>query len=173
MQGVASIYVPTSLVQRLQDSSDSRSNSGMSIPETATALHIKQEVAYFLIQRKILEATVVKGPKREEWRVSDAQLKRFRDTYVFARDLAARSGFSSRKVISWLSAVGVHPCSGPRVDGGRQFIFRRDDLQRTELPLEHADMSLPAQQHGLPDKCGSRRLKGRTATRPTASRTNS
>jgi hypothetical protein len=109
---------------------------GLTVPEVARVLAIKQEVAYFLIRRGLLGADRVRGARRPEWRVSREQLADFQRDYVFAREIAARRGASPRSTMVWLAAVGRRPCSGPGVDGGRQALYRRSDLAEIELPLD-------------------------------------
>jgi hypothetical protein len=133
--GLPSLTLPFELVERIRQSGDGRHLVGNSVPEIARCLNVKQEVAYFLLRRGLLEGTRIRGPKREEWRVTSDQVQAFSSRYAFARDLAAGAGMSPRAVIARLAAVGRYPCSGPGIDGGRQVLFCRSELQSSELPL--------------------------------------
>jgi hypothetical protein len=102
--------------------------TGISIPEVASLLEIKQQVAYFLIRKGFLGCTIIKGQRRREARVSSEDIASFRDNYAFGRDYAKRLGCSPNALMHRLRKVGVDPASGPGVDAGRQLIYRREAI---------------------------------------------
>ncbi|MBP2229670.1 hypothetical protein J2847_002969 [Azospirillum agricola] len=53
----------------------------------------------------------------------------FRREYVTAPDLRGTRGLgTSKKLALQLIDMGARPVSGPSVDGGRQFLFRRTEI---------------------------------------------
>lgn len=110
----------------------------LTIPQVAAALAVKQEVVYFWVRQGLLQAERVRGPRREEWQVTEDQLNCFEDTFSLARDLAKSLCTSSRRLGSQLAALGVKPASGPGVDRGRQWVYRRADVRRAGLPIPAA-----------------------------------
>jgi hypothetical protein len=135
LAGVPSLLLPSSRLAEFRKRT-ARANVGLTVPEVARHLAVKQEVAYFLVRRGLLAADRVHGTRRPEWRVSREHLSDFHRDYVFAREIAAKRAASPRATMAWLAAVGRYPCSGPGVDGGRQALYRRSDVAGIELPLD-------------------------------------
>lgn len=91
------------------------------VPEAARELHLKQEVVYHLIKRKLLSAKHAPGG----WRLDRRDLDDFRREYVALSDLAREKHTSPRKL---MSTITVQAATGPGVDDGRQYFFRRDEI---------------------------------------------
>lgn len=132
VRGLPALILPKEAVQHDAKPLDLLHTAGFSVPAAAMRLGIKQEVAYFLVRNGFLRAMLFRGRRRPEWRVSEEQLDAFRCAYVFARDLAPDRGAAVRKVVAQLAVVGVRPCSGPGIDGGRQWLFRRLEAERAD-----------------------------------------
>lgn len=116
-------------------------DGAFSVPEIAKVLGIKQEVAYHFVRSNLLGCEC-RG--RQGARISEANLERFRQNFVLARDLAKHLKASPRHLVNRLLIGGVHPVSGPGVDGGRQVLYRRADLARFPgLTLPFASQSDP------------------------------
>lgn len=115
------------LVQRPQPS-----GGALTIPEAAVVLKVKQEVAYHLCRRGLLKAHEQTGIKGQL--VSAAEMKRFRETYVFASQLGLDAGRHRGWAAEKLKAAGCKPVSGPGVDGGRQYVFPAN--QKTARAIE-------------------------------------
>lgn len=108
---------------------DLRVVSATGVPEAAKRLCVKQEVAYLLVRRGLLGSTIRRDHARKWSSVSDAQIERFNAEYVWCRELAARLGRSPKAVSSRLAKEGVVQASGPSVDGGRQILYRRREVE--------------------------------------------
>lgn len=119
-------------------SSEKPRPSGMSIPEAAARLGLKQEVVYLLCSRGLLHASGLSGARR----VSEADLASFdQDFFVPARHEGV-GGRSRGWLALQLFAAGLVPVSGPEVDGGRQWIFRAADVE----PWMLSDGALASEQ---------------------------
>ena len=93
----------------------------LSIPKAAKELHLKQEVVYHLIKSTLLRAKRDSGG----WRVDWTGLEDFQRQFVALSELARAKHTSPRHLMSSLT---VQPVTGPKIDRGRQYFFRRDDV---------------------------------------------
>lgn len=51
---------------------------------------------------------------------------RFRETYVSGAELAQARGTLPKALVAVVADAGIAPVTGPSVDGGRQYLYRRD-----------------------------------------------
>ena len=101
----------------------------LAIPEVARHLGVKQEVAYFLVRSGLLPAWSTRERGRLVQRVRHGDLLAFQDAYIFARDVARLTKTSPRSIAARFREAGIDPLSGPGIDGGRQLVYRRRDVQ--------------------------------------------
>ena len=94
-------------------------------PQVATALGVKQEVAYALLRNGMIRSSLRRVGTRRRALVSSGDLSHFQARYVSCAELAGRLGSSARSVAGRLATHGVVPVTGPGVDGCRQHFFRR------------------------------------------------
>ena len=125
VRGLSSLVFERNLVDSWISSRSVPHAAGLTVPEAADALGIKQEVAYCLVRSQLLSSSKIRGRRRAESRISRAQLADFEAQYIFARDLAKRLGCAPRAVSERLGALRVFPVSGPGVDACRQLVYRR------------------------------------------------
>ena len=121
--GIASWIFRQEQLREWHQSTQQKTSTSLSVPEVATRLAIKQEVAYFLVRKGVLNAEVVRKERYEESRVSLEELSLFGAKYVFGRDLAATIGTSPKSLAERLSRVGINPICGPGVDACRQLLY--------------------------------------------------
>ena len=100
------------------------------VPKVAEMLGVKQGVAYHLVRMGLLTAVSSSKMGRLLSLVHRDEIARFQRQYVFGREVASDMGTSPRCAVLRLSDAGVCPISGPRVDGGRQFVFERAVVER-------------------------------------------
>lgn len=101
----------------------------IAIPEVAQRLQVKQEVAYSIARRGLLPTISHRVGRRNCQLVEERHVGEFLQNYVLARDLAKHFGTSPRAVLGRLRAIGVVPALGPGVDGCRQTIYHRKDVE--------------------------------------------
>lgn len=95
----------------------------LAVGEVAASLGVKEEVAYQLVSRGLMAAT---GSVRFGGsRIAVDELTRFREAYVSLSALAKQRKTSPRAL---LQRLPVRPVTGPTVDGGRQYFFRRSEV---------------------------------------------
>lgn len=103
----------------------------ISIPDVGKILGVKQQVAYWLCQNGFIPAERLGSIKGIGSRVRREHLERFRENYVFGREIAEILGRSSRKVMGMLAEQGIYPLRGHSVEPCRQLVyFRSDEIQR-------------------------------------------
>ena len=103
-----------------------RNCPGISLQALAVRLGVKQEVVYHLANAKLIP-TISRG--RLGLFVDLASVDSFESKYVWARDVAKAKNTSSRNVIAVLRASGVSAVAGPDIDGCRQYLFLRNDIE--------------------------------------------
>lgn len=101
-----------------------------SIPDAASRLGVKQEVAYALAALGLLEVEMNISGRRQAQGVSASSLRKFQSSYVLASDAAKTLGCSSRAIITALLADGIDPVAGPSQNNCRQTVYSRKDLER-------------------------------------------
>lgn len=100
----------------------------VSVTTAAEILELKEEVVYELVAKNLLEATLFERKGRIIRRISLPSLQRFQEEYVSLAALAKQSNVSSSALLKRLVA---NPVTGPRIDGGRQYFFRRKDVDES------------------------------------------
>ena len=101
----------------------------LSVVEAAVELAVKQEVAYHWVRTGLLATVTVDSPTETGRRVAEAALAAFRRNYVTGTEFARAHQLGRRWAAAHLVQAGIQAVSGPSVDGARQFLFRRADLQ--------------------------------------------
>jgi len=97
----------------------------VSVTTASEILGLKEEVVYELVSRALLGAKLVEDKGRIVRRILLASLEKFEREYVSLASLAKRHNISSNAL---LKRITVDAATGPRVDGGRQYFFRRDKI---------------------------------------------
>lgn len=100
--------------------------SWISASKASELLALKEQVIYELISKNLLVADVVAKNGHAIRRVSLLSLQNFRDTYVSASALAQQHGVSVSAILKKITAA---PVTGPKVDGGRQYFFKRFEIE--------------------------------------------
>ncbi|MHA7062887.1 TniQ family protein [Azospirillum argentinense] len=129
-RGLRRFAVPADTVRALRDELGAGMRRTLSLSQAAGILDVKTEVAYAWARRGLLPTAARPGERPERGRrVGEADLESFRRDYVTASELRGRSGLgASRKLALTLIARGATPVSGPSVDGARQYLFRRAEV---------------------------------------------
>ncbi len=107
------------------------SRAGISVPELAAILLVKQEVAYFLVKNQFIRSGQSDDGKFLV--VPYDAIEEFNQTYILLSEIAKRLRSSSRGLLAKLEKLKIYPISGPSVDGGRQIVMRRSS--QLELAL--------------------------------------
>jgi hypothetical protein len=99
--------------------------SWISASKASELLSLKEQVVYELISKNLLVAEVVTKNGHAIRRISLPSLQEFKETYVSAAALARQHEIS---VSAMLRKIKATPITGPRIDGGRQYFFKRCEI---------------------------------------------
>lgn len=99
--------------------------TSLSVREVASELAVNDEIVYAMINNGLLAHGVI-GNRRM---IKPSSLKRFREKYVFNREVADQFRISPKMVVSCLSENKFKPAAGPHVLNHpcRHYIWRRTD----------------------------------------------
>jgi hypothetical protein len=97
----------------------------ISVSNASKRLALKEEVVYELVAKNFIDADVISKNGQTTRRISLPSLDHFRRTYVAAPELSKLRGTSTTFL---LKCVSARPITGPKIDGGRQYFFRRNDV---------------------------------------------
>jgi hypothetical protein len=107
--------------------------SALSLSEVRKLLRVTQDAVNFLVKKRILHAEKFANipfgrrlVKREDFDV-------FNDTYLLLKQIASVYGTSSKHVLELLASCRVHPISGPGVDRGYAYVFKKSDVKALDL----------------------------------------
>lgn len=119
------VCVSTFDAKRWWASSQARKTKTMSLREAAVALGVKEQVAYELADRGLLETSTLRVGRRSARRVSARAIEAFNTAYVALGKLASAAGIHSHVALSWARSLGLEVVSGPAIDGARQYFVKR------------------------------------------------
>ncbi|MBU2847294.1 helix-turn-helix domain-containing protein [Acidithiobacillus ferriphilus] len=83
--------------------------------------------------------------------VTKAELARFRKQYVLPREIAAKHGLNVTNLAERLMHAGAKPVSGPTVDKGLVYVFRRSQIEDIDMQRLLRDTVYPTRT-GRPKK---------------------
>lgn len=96
--------------------------------EAARYLRVTRDVVYFLTRCGILASRDRTEGRYLDLLIGKGDLEYFESAYFLPAKAAAQLGTISGHLTGLLIARGVQPISGPKVDGGRQYVFKKADL---------------------------------------------
>lgn len=109
-----------------------RRSGKRTMQEAVKLLHTGYDIIIFLIERGFLAAERT-GSSRSSWAIPQEEINRFKNTYCTVGRIARALGTSSRE-ISWrLMDNGIMPVTGPKVDGGKNYFFKKADLEAVDF----------------------------------------
>lgn len=103
------------------------------VDEAARLLGLQNTHIHFLISKGLLKTKKVAISKRRLLFVTTRSIDNFSSMYVLPSKLASSLQTVSVHLIRLLAAEGIQPISGPRIDGGKYCVFRKSDLDETDL----------------------------------------
>jgi excisionase family DNA binding protein len=115
--------------QGLQISETVTSGDLLSVKDCAEAIGIYTDAIYRLIKADVLPSKKTGS----RYGVRRADLEAFASSYVFVKELASNLGVNSTNLAEKLMDAGVPAVSGPRVDKGLVYLFRRADVAKVNL----------------------------------------
>lgn len=102
----------------------------VSVSKASEFLGLKEQVVYELVAKNLLVPDVVSTRGRVLRRISLPSLQRFQETFVSLAELAKIYQTSSSALLKRIDAL---PVTGPKIDGGRQYFYKRCDVPLSVL----------------------------------------
>jgi hypothetical protein len=125
--GLAAMMFNKSDLEKLVEShiEKRRNEIGLTVQDAAKSLGVKDVVIKRWAQMGLLKASC----DRKAIHVSQADIYKFKEEYLFTEEVAERLGVTPQTVADWARRGKIKACSGPRIDGGGRLIFRADEIQ--------------------------------------------
>jgi hypothetical protein len=101
--------------------------------ETARILRTSNDECAFLVKHGFLSAEKAAGGRGGTWMISQDEIDRFSSTYGNMNYIMEAFNTSARGLVERLTANGIMPITGPKVDGGRKYFFRKADLESADF----------------------------------------
>jgi DNA-binding transcriptional MerR regulator len=107
----------------------------LGVSEMAKHLGISTNNVRFLVKKGIVQThrPAIKG--RCDLRISRKAIDLFNLTYVLPAKVARQLHISPSRFTNLLILRGISPVSGPKIDGGMQYIFQRADITAINLHI--------------------------------------
>lgn len=105
----------------------------MTLAEVAARIDIHPEYVRSVIKSGLLPAKRGWAASGVQWLVQHDAVEQFDADYVFASRLATSLGAAATTFASRLRSAGLLPVSGPGIDGGLTYLFRRSHVDALDL----------------------------------------
>lgn len=103
------------------------------VGEAAHLLGLQKTPVYSLINKGLLTARKIAVGRRPVLFVTKESIDNFLSTYVLPARIAPKLGTVSGYLTEMLTRKGTRPISGPKIDGGKCYVFRKTDLVKVDL----------------------------------------
>jgi len=110
-----------------------RRGTKRTMSEAAKFLASKMEECVFLVEKGFLTAEREAGGRGGTWVITQEELDRFSGIYTSINYLVEPLNTSTKGLTERLMANGIMPVTGPKIDGGRKYFFRKDDLEAADF----------------------------------------
>ncbi|MEK6738153.1 MAG: TniQ family protein [Planctomycetota bacterium] len=101
--------------------------------ETARILRTSNDECAFLVKHGFLSAEKAAGGRGGTWMISQDEIDRFNNTYCTLRIVVQTLNTSTRGLLDRLMANGIMPVTGPNIDGGKMYYFKKADLEAADF----------------------------------------
>lgn len=91
-----------------------------------------ERAIYFIAKKKFIK-TYDSGNLRVGRLVTHKAIEKFNSTYVFSVEIAKICNVNPNTVLAYLKKANIRPVSGPNVDGGFKYLFKRKDIDNFDL----------------------------------------
>jgi hypothetical protein len=103
------------------------------IPEAARIMGLSSQGAYFLAKKGLITTQPSVGDNRSHLLVSRKTIEQFNHTYISSARLSKDVKLGPYYLTKLLKERGVKAKSGPKIDGGTQYVFRKSDLEDANI----------------------------------------
>lgn len=106
--------------------------NGATVKYAARILGVKQEVLVQFVKNGFLAAPIDDKTKRIR-SLSESAITEFSNEYVLGARMAAKFRTSPGYFVRKLQNEGIFAVAGPSIDGSRQYLFRRKDVEGVDI----------------------------------------
>jgi hypothetical protein len=110
-----------------------RGGDNLYIPEAAKLMSLSSQGAYFLAKKGIIPTQPSVCDNRPHLLVTRKTIEQFNHTYISSARLSKEVKLGPYYLTKLLKERGVGAKSGPTVDGGIQYIFKKSDLEDANI----------------------------------------
>lgn len=110
-----------------------RAGRTVSAMEACKILKISSQAFCFLMKKDFINASNTFYGRRKTYRVTQQELEKFRNDYFITGPIAGQLKTHPRYISEALIHNGIKPVSGPRIDGGILYLFRRDEVGSVDI----------------------------------------
>ncbi len=104
-----------------------------SIAEVAKLCDVNYENIRFVIKIGILKRVASNLTKGMAIYIDKHTAKNFNNEFIFGGCIAKKLGLNNTTISEKIMSLGIQPISGPMIDGGLTYLFRRDDINNIDL----------------------------------------
>lgn len=112
----------------------SASRGGLSVVDAAVHLGVKQEVAYHLVRKGFIKSSMTRSGRRMCRLLGSKDIDLFKQTYISAVDIAILHDTSPKAAVANLFQNQIAPVTGPKIDGCRQYFYKKSDVKWALTP---------------------------------------
>ncbi len=102
------------------------------INDVANICNANYENIRFAIKVGILKRIEPKLTKGTIIYIKKLEALKFNDLYIFGGSLAKQYGYNSTNFSEKIKSLGIEPVSGPGIDGGLTYLFKRKDVSQVD-----------------------------------------
>jgi len=110
-----------------------RRGSTRTLSEAARIIRAGNTDMPFLIKRGLLIPEKLCEGRGGSWGIAQEEIDRFKATYGTVGQIISAFGTSPKGVAKRLMANGIMPISGPQINGGSTYFFKKADLEAVDL----------------------------------------
>lgn len=121
------------IMEYLRAQLKSRRKGSLTLEEAAKVIGAKYETLQLLIKKELITSEKISNGNYYYSVISQNEIKRFQSAYAMTGDIARRLGTSPRFLVEQLMTKGIAPVSGPKIDSGRQYFFKRSDIEELDI----------------------------------------
>lgn len=98
------------------------------VPEAAKLMGLSSQGTYFLVKKNLIASQYSTGDKRRHILITKDDIEYFNSAYISSAKLARDLQVGPHYLVELLISQNINPISGPKIDGGIQYVFEQADV---------------------------------------------
>lgn len=127
---LSSLYFDPDEIARFRQNLKKKNLCVYSIPQAASMMGLKQEVAYHLVNKGFLKCHEDTAGFQRGRTVFIEDIEVFEETYIPLTEITRTRNQCPRSLLIMFARLGISPAIGGGIDGCRQVFYRRADLDK-------------------------------------------